>query len=243
MISISDYITESAQIRSNSHSNKRLMKLQKILVTTAAMVGIGVSANAASLLYTFDTSASGSDGGGFNAGTFAWNSSLQAVQATDTGGGWTMGSGGGPQFEFAWPSQSTVQAIAIAGDGRLSFDFSVDPNSFVGTWTDWDYFQLHFAGNSNGGGWTQDAGGGNPVDTNYHPGTSGSWHFDESFAQMGWTPSATYFQLAVGANSATGHSVQFYIDNISVSEVPEPTTFALIGLGTAGLLIFRRRDA
>jgi PEP-CTERM motif len=219
------------------------MKMRRIYILAAVLCILGIArANAASLLYTFDTSAAGADGGAFNAGNYAWSSAYQAVQATDTAGGWTMGSGGGPQFEFGWPSQSTVQTIATAGDGRVSFDLFVDANSFVGTWADGDWYQLHFAGNSNGGGWTQDAGGSNPVDTNYHPGTGGNWHFDESFAQMGWTTSATWFQLEFGANSASGHSVQFYIDNIQVYEVPEPATCALIGLGTAGLLIFRRRS-
>jgi hypothetical protein len=31
------------------------------------------------------------------------------------------------------------------------------------------------------------------------------------------------------------------ISPIGVAPVPEPTTFALLGLGAAGLLIFRRR--
>jgi hypothetical protein len=39
----------------------------------------------------------------------------------------------------------------------------------------------------------------------------------------------------------TGGWQQWYLDKIQVSTVPEPTSFALAGLGAAALLIFRRR--
>jgi PEP-CTERM motif len=54
----------------------------------------------------------------------------------------------------------------------------------------------------------------------------------------------SYFQLLVVANSGgslVGGNQQYYIDNIQVSTVPEPASFALAGLGAAALLIFRRR--
>ncbi len=54
--------------------------------------------------------------------------------------------------------------------------------------------------------------------------------------------SETYFRLGLIVNGdGTGVTVQF--TDISVSPVPEPTTFALAGLGAAALLIFRRRVA
>jgi hypothetical protein len=69
--------------------------------------------------------------------------------------------------------------------------------------------------------------------------------YDYSSYQAGLPTSAPgYFQLVVVANSGgslTGGYQQWYLDNIQVSTVPEPTSFALAGLGAAALLIFRRR--
>ena len=69
--------------------------------------------------------------------------------------------------------------------------------------------------------------------------------YDYSSYQAGLPTSAPgYFQLEVVANSGgsvTGGYQQWYLDDIQVSSVPEPTSFALAGLGAAALLIFRRR--
>ena len=215
--------------------------ISKYLLIAAVAVGMNTGAHA-DLLYTFDTGSSAGDGAGFNGGTFAWSSLYQNVQHTGTAGGWNMG-GSGPKFEFSWPVQTTVATYANDPNAHVAFDLSVNASSFaVGGWADWDWYQLHFAGNSDGSaGWTQDAGDGNPVDTNYHPATpDGSWHFDLTFAQVGWQPGDSWFQLFFGSNSDGAKPVQFYVDNIHVYSVPEPSTFALAGLGAAALLIFRR---
>jgi hypothetical protein len=218
------------------------MKPLKSLIAAAAL-GCIASANA-DLLYTFDSGPTGADGGAFTGGTFAWSSAYHAVQSTGASGGWNLG-GAGPKFEFGWPAQTTMQTIANGGNGRVSFDLFVSANSSfsIGGWADWDWFQLHFAGNSDGAhGWTQDAGGPNPVDTNFHPTDSDrTWHFDMTFAQVGWEAGDAWFQLFLGANSDGAKPVQFYVDNIRVYEVPEPGTLALAGLAGAALLIFRRK--
>jgi hypothetical protein len=218
------------------------MKLTNSLVTIAVM-SVAAAANA-DLWYTFDTGVALINGAGFNGGSFAWNSAYQAAQFTGTSGGWNMG-GAGPRFEFGWPEQVTMQGIANGGNGRISFDLSVSQTaSFgLGGWVDWDWYQMHFAGNSDGGvGWTQDpVYGPNPVNTNYHPNdTDHAWHFDLSFANLGWQPGDNWFQLFIGSNSDAARPVQFLIDNIHVYEVPEPTALALAGLGAAALLVFRR---
>jgi hypothetical protein len=216
----------------------------KLFLSAAAVMGVAASASA-DLLYTFATDATGSaQGGGFVGGSYAWDSTYQAVQATTTVGGWNMG-GQGPKFEFGWPSQTVMQQVANWGTGRVSFDMFVNDNSFLywnngaSTW-----YQMHYAGNSDGAhGWTQDPGGsyngtlGAPGSNNH------TFHVDESFAQMGWDPGDTWFQIFFGGNSDNtpnlANALQFYIDNIHVT--PEPTTFALAGLGAAALLFFRRR--
>jgi hypothetical protein len=216
----------------------------KTLLTIVAVVGLTAAANA-DLLYTFDTDVSPVNGAGFDSGTFAWNSANQAAQHTGAAGGWTLG-GSGPRFGFNWPSQTTVGAIASSGLGHVSFDLILSQTaSFtLGGWVDWDWYQLHFAGNSDGAqGWTQDpVYGPNPVGTNYHPtDTDHTYHFDLAFADLGWQPGDTWFQLFFGSNSDGAKPVQFLVDNLRVYQIPEPGTFALAGLGAAALLIFRRK--
>jgi hypothetical protein len=77
---------------------------------------------------------------------------------------------------------------------------------------------------------------------------------------IGWKGTATSFDAALAAGDPTGASVKFTIDpeaigsttpspsivtagfaGMTLTSVPEPSTFALAGLGAAALLIFRRR--
>jgi hypothetical protein len=223
---------------------KRTILGKSILVAIAAL-GISTCAQA-DLLYTFDTSATGTaggGGGGFDKGSFTWNSTYQAVQATPGVGGWTLPSGPGPVFDLNWPAQSTGWAMSTDGDAHISFDLSVNSSSFQGGWTLGDYYQIHVAFNG-AGGWTQDPGavGGNTVSANYD-GLDHTWHFDYTFAQAGWATTGGFYQINFGGNSSSSDVLGFLVDNVDFYEVavPEPTTLALAGLGVAGLMIFRRR--
>lgn len=225
----------------------KVTSVSKFILTTAVALGVSTCAQA-DLVYTFDTGPTGTaggGGGGFDAGNFAWSSTYQAVQATAASGGWTMGGGGGPVFDLNWPAQTSGQTIANNGDGHISFDLSVNSSSFlVGGWTAGDWYQIHVAFNGSATGWTQDPGapGGNTVSANFD-GIDHTWHCDYTFAQAGWTPGNSWFQINFGGNSGGTDALQFYVDNVNFYEtpVPEPTTFALAGLGAAALLVLRRR--
>lgn len=221
----------------------------KLLVSMVGVIGLGASAHA-DMLYTFDTGLSGTDGATFTGGTYAWDSSLQAVRSTSTVGGWNLG-GAGPKWEFSWPSQSSMWAYAASGVGKVSFDIVLDDNS----WLYWNntasgFYQIHFAFNGQGG-WTQDpvygpANGGNPISGNVDTsvggtgvGVNGTYHFGFNFSDVGWGTSQSFYQIFFGSNSDGANAVNFSVDNISIT--PEPSTFALAGLGAAALMIFRRR--
>ena len=240
----------------------------KFFLSMAVAMGFGVSANA-DMLYTFDTGAGVAStdtvpeaGGHMVAGTYTWQTYYGGeVQHTGTTGGWNLG-GTGPKFEFGWPSQSVMQQWAQGlmsnpTGARIAFDVYVtDDWSFnVGTWADWDWYQLHIAFNSEGG-WKQDPNGidgkasswGGNYDRSWdtsivsspHGGNDHVMHVDVTFADAGFTASSTWFQIFFGSNSGGDDAVQFFVDNIHVY-APEPSTLALAGLGAAAMLIFRRR--
>jgi len=54
-----------------------------------------------------------------------------------------------------------------------------------------------------------------------------------------------YMQIALGANTFTGRSIVGYayenVPGASITVVPEPSTYALMGLGLAGLMVAARR--
>lgn len=209
------------------------MKPKALFKMFAVLAVFGATSARADLSFTFDSDAQGFSGG-------VWSAGRQAFQATSAAGGWTLG--GGPFHEFAWPEQVEMQNFANSGNARISFTLSVDGGSWtpgVATW-----FQFHYAGNSDGSmGWTQDAGGGDPVSDwhNADDNTLRSWTFDHSFAQMGWQPGDNWFQLYFGANSDGSAPVKFYVDDVQVYAVPEPSALALAGLGAALSLLARRR--
>ncbi|MFZ0827689.1 MAG: PEP-CTERM sorting domain-containing protein [Verrucomicrobiia bacterium] len=216
---------------------KRLAVL-KCLLATGAVVALIPSAQA-DLSFNFDTDLSGFTGPvAWTAGPAGWSGGA-ALQATFATPGWT-GLTITKDFDWASGEQTAMQEMLATGNGMASFDVLVDNSSFTPAMSDW--FEIDVAGNSESG-WTQSA---LTLVTGWH--TAGdtalyATHIDMTFAQLGWVPgTSTWFQINFGANSGTS-PVNFYVDNLAITAVPEPAFFALAGLSAAALLIIRRRKA
>jgi hypothetical protein len=210
------------------------MKFSYSVLVMVAALAMAMPAQAA-LNYTFDSGAQGFTSCTWSpTGPAGWSggASIRALGA----GGWAMGS---PYHEFDWQSgdQTQMQQLANTGAGQVAFDLIVDGTSFPAATGVW--FQLNIAANSDntGGGWTQKE---NLLPaTNWHnadDATLVTKHVEFSFADLGWAPGDTWFQLYFGSNTNPGYC-KFYVDNITLT--PEPATMSLLVLG--GLAILRRR--
>ncbi|MFO1476039.1 MAG: PEP-CTERM sorting domain-containing protein [Verrucomicrobiota bacterium] len=220
------------------------MSIQKTLIA-AAVVGMALSSQAQQLSYTFDTDAQGFQHMPWTAGPAGWSGGA-AIQAQPTVGGWTLGGSFNFYKEFGWNNgQQEMQQIAATGNGHISFDLIMDgATSFNSGASGW--YQMELAGNSAGAhGWTQ-LGNIFTAGT-YHDASDMSLvsqHFDYTFSQLGWgdaEDAAGWFQIYFGANSDSAFPVKFYLDNVNCYVVPEPSTLALAGLGSAAMLVLRRR--
>jgi hypothetical protein len=231
--------------RTKENRKNRTMKLPKTLLTIMAAVGLTTAANA-DLLYTFNTDVEGFQNVSWQAPAPIGWPGIPAVQQTHTAGDWQMlltkefswGVGGGSANQ-----QLEMRALANQGaNAHLAFDLMIDGTSFpagVATW-----YNFNVVGNSDGAaGWTQKenlftvSGWHNADDP-----TLLIMHIDQPFSYFGWEPGDSWFQLWTGANSATGVPVNFFLDNVTAyAVVPEPSILALASLGTAALLMLRRK--
>lgn len=217
------------------------MKYTNLLSTAGALLLAG-SVNA-QLSYTFNSDVEGFQNVAWSAADPAGSADVPSVIQTHTSGDWQMlltkefssEAGGG-----AANQQLAMQALANTGNARLAFDVSIDGGSFPPGAETW--YQLNTVGNSDGAaGWTQQddlfaaVGSWHNADEDIYL----TLHLDEPFSFYGWEPGDTWFQLYVGSNSEGAVPVNFYIDNVEAYVVPEPTSFALLGLG--GALMFLRR--
>ena len=221
------------------------MKSSKTLLIVTAALGLCASASA-DLTYTFNSDAQGFQNVSWQATQPAgWAGVPGSIMQTHTAGGWQMpltkefswGPGGGNANQ-----QLEMQALANLGaNAHLSFDVMVNGTSFPAGVAGW--FQFNVVGNSDGTvGWTQKenlftvSGWHNANDA-----TLVTMHIDQPFSYFGWQPGDSWFQFYTGANSEAAFPVNFYLDNLTAYAVPEPSLFAVAGLGAAVLLVFRRK--
>jgi len=180
---------------------------------------------------------------GSGAPSTAWSSAGNySLQLTPAGQGFSWGL----QFN----DLATVQALSTTH--YLQFDVYWDsaqwqPDANADGWARWDQASL----NSDATGWTQttDANITDPLNPSYpgswDPNNWGDSHqrtLTYDFTGLGFdTAGATWAQFNVAYNFGNMETIgNFYIDNVQLVLVPEPTSLALLGLTGVMLLIGRQ---
>jgi len=140
---------------------------------------------------------------------------------------------------------AAMQAAAInPANYTISYDYYIDTSTFVST----TFLQFGTFVNTGSGYYAQDYGAPNQLSLSGTQTGSGQvfqGHISVNVGAVGFAmpPADTFFRLGFIEN-ANGTGVGVYVRNISVAPVPEPSTWALFGLGAVGgLLMFRRRLA
>jgi hypothetical protein len=142
------------------------------------------------------------------------------------------------------PFYLTMQAAAANPAGyNISYDWYVDTSTWganAGT-----FFQIGSYVNSGSGYYNQDFGPVKEVELNGTQLASGqvfSGTVTFNMAAVGYTmpPADTFFRFGFIENG-NGSAQGVHFDNISISPVPEPTSAALLALGSSGLLFLARR--
>jgi len=150
--------------------------------------------------------------------------------------GWTFAAYGGNAASAGRLTGNTTTdglGVQIAGYGpSATADFVVVGWS-ANIGSDWATVSQGFHGYGANGTWTV-------TDSSKPGGSSAAWFGVSSVAQdIPLAPSTGPFNSVFGPSSA-GQIQGFQLQSVTI---PEPTTFALAGLGAAALVIFRRRKA
>ena len=210
---------------------------QNPLFTTASDFGQFSSPGAVSSLYYSDSSTvngignTASPGGASTAGSLqltspgGWHNWLSgsdltgaALSAIDPGAipQWSAASGYGPGSLTAYSGTMTFDVCAV-------------------NLTDWHQFGISF--NYDGCNWYQ---AWTTSSSDFTGADGNTWTHCVIPYTINATASLNYFQVGIAQNAGSTADEIFYVDNFQVSEVPEPATFALLGLGLTGFLLRRR---
>jgi hypothetical protein len=227
----------------------------KCLLALGIALGVSLCAQAQPLSYTFDT------GPTAPAGFTGWNYVAAnpdftggALQANYVAAGWNQNA----QINFGTAASQNGNANANVdinnmlntyGFVNVSFDLTIEdlnpPYTYAVDGGNWAAFQLSGNSLSGGGGYVVAGSSAYPSGGLWSPSGDNSvitYAMSYTGTQLGWSSDpGNWFQLIFIANSSGTDGQAFYIDNLTITPIPEPTSCALVGLGAAALLIFRRR--
>lgn len=208
--------------------------------------GAAVSVAQADLFYNFETDAQGFTKGTWSA-TGPASQGVGSLNAGATAGGWQWTV----EKNFDQPGErEAISTMAGFGAGAtLQFDIIVDHTRTFPAGVD-AWFQINLAANSQEGTGTPASPGWAQFADIFKP---DGWHDQNNtatqtktltftFPQLGWEPDEPWYQLNLGANSDAAVPVGFYVDNVKLTVVPEPSTLNL-GVLAISLLLARRRFA
>lgn len=217
---------------------------QVSLFTTANDFGqFNSGAGTVSSLYYSDTSTVNGIGNTANPGG---TSGIGSLQLTAPGGwsGWVSGSGApgqagnqavlsavDPGAIAAWSAGSGYgPGTLVAYSGTMSFDL------YRGNFTDWNWFgiTLNYDGTWNPF-WAS-------TSSDFTGADGRTWtHFEVPYTINAVSGGLSYFEFGIAQNAGSIANQTFYVDNFQATVVPEPGTFALLGLGLIGFVLRRRR--
>jgi hypothetical protein len=213
-----------------------------LFTTTNDFALFNGGAGAVSLSYSSDSTTVNGIG---NTVTPGGASGIGSLQLTAPGGwsGWVSGSSSpgqaanqaflsaiDPGAIAAWSAGSSYgPGTLVAYSGTMSFDL------YRGNFTDWNWFgiTLNYDGTWNPF-WAS-------TSSDFTGADGQTWtHFDVPYTINAVSGGLTYFEFGIAENAGSIAGQTFYIDNFQASVVPEPTTFALLGLGLTGFMLRRR---
>jgi len=131
------------------------------------------------------------------------------------------------QIEFDW------EAVPNGGSSGFSQLYNIILNSQGGGFVNVDGFS---AGNAN-------------MNQFYFTGYNGNLHhivvdytnYKNAVLASAFPDGGNYLQFGIQPNAGGGAPADMYFDNFKFSATPEPSTFALLGLGAVGAMFRRRR--